>query len=55
MNDTISNIQTSYHIKHIDLSHNEFSEAAGQVLGPAIGNNVPKPLSYDPIMMLLVI
>lgn len=29
--------QSSLHIKHLDLSHNEFGEAAGELLGPALG------------------
>lgn len=30
-------LQASYNIKYLDLSHNEFGEAAGEILGPAIG------------------
>ena len=30
-------VQSSLHMRHLDLSHNEFGEAAGELLGPAIG------------------
>lgn len=30
-------LRGSYHIKFLDLSHNEFGEEAGIILGPAIG------------------
>ena len=30
-------MQGSYHIQHLDLSHNEFGEKAGEILGPALG------------------
>ena len=33
-------IQTSYHIRHLDLSHNEFGEESGVILGPALGKPV---------------
>ena len=33
-------IQSSFHIKHLDLSHNEFGEESGEILGPALGNTV---------------
>lgn len=30
-------LQTSYHLKHIDLSHNKLGELSGVIFGPAIG------------------
>ena len=33
-------IRGSYHIQYLDLSHNEFGEEAGLILGPALGNNI---------------
>ena len=33
-------MQTSYHIRHLDLSHNEFGEESGVILGPALGKPV---------------
>ena len=33
-------MQSSFHIKHLDLSHNEFGEESGEILGPALGNTI---------------
>ena len=30
-------MQSSYKVKFLDLSHNEFGAAAGEILGPALG------------------
>ena len=30
-------MQSSYKVKYLDLSHNEFGEVAGGILGPALG------------------
>lgn len=30
-------LQSSLHIRYLDLSHNEFGEAGGEILGPAVG------------------
>ena len=30
-------LQSSYKVTFLDLSHNEFGEVAGQILGPALG------------------
>lgn len=37
---SLSCTQTSLHMRYLDLSHNEFGEVAGEVLGPAIGEGV---------------
>ena len=37
MYSNFSSIQSSFHIKHLDLSYNEFGEQSGEILGPAIG------------------
>ena len=37
-------IRGSYHIKFLDLSHNEFGEDAGLILGPAIGKKYSRTL-----------
>ena len=36
-------MQFSLHMRYLDLSHNEFGEAAGEVLGPAIGESKTSP------------
>lgn len=30
-------MQSSLHLKYLDLSHNQFGERGGEILGPAIG------------------
>ena len=35
--DSNVSFQTSFHIKYLDLSYNEFGEESGEILGPAIG------------------
>ena len=41
-------IRGSYHIKFLDLSHNELGEDAGLTLGPAIGKKYSYSLLFSP-------
>ncbi len=50
-------VQASLHMKYLDLSHNEFGEAGGELLGSAIGEEAshwhnPHTLSLHCVCMV---
>lgn len=44
---THTSIQSSFHIKYLDLSYNEFGEQSGEILGPAIGKKKTFAMQYS--------